>query len=113
MGDYRPISVLPCFSKMLERIMYNRLFKYSTANEILCKKQFGFREGHLTEHATSQLTDQIKHSFEKYHFTLGIFINHSKTFETVDHHILIKKLNQYGVKRNNIRWFNSYLHNRK
>ena len=46
LGNYRPISVLPCFSKILERIMYNRLFKYLKTNEILYKKQFGFQEGH-------------------------------------------------------------------
>ena len=48
-GNYRPMSVLPCFSKILQRIMYNRLFKYLTTSEILYKKQFGFREGHSTE----------------------------------------------------------------
>ena len=67
-GNYRPISVLPCFSKILERIMYNRLFKYLTTNEILHKKQFGFQKGHSTEHAIIQLIDQINNSFEKNHF---------------------------------------------
>ena len=113
MGNYRPISVLPCFSKIIERIMYNRLFKYLTANEIFYKKQFGFRERHSTEHAIIQLIDQIKNSFEKSHFTLGVFINLSKALDNVGHHILIKKLNQYGVKGNNIRWFKRYFHNCK
>ena len=58
-GNYRPISVLPCFSKILGRIIYNRLFKYLTTNEILYKKQFGFQKGHSTEHAIIQLIDQI------------------------------------------------------
>ena len=58
-GNYRPISVLPCFSKILERIMYNRLFKYLTTNEILYKKQFGFQKGHSTEHAIILLINQI------------------------------------------------------
>ena len=97
-GNYRPISVLPCFSKILERIMYNRLFKYLTTNEILHKKQFGFQKGHSTEHAIIQLIDQINNSFEKNHFTLGIFIDLSKAFDTVDHSILIKKLKIYGLK---------------
>ena len=59
LGNYRPISVLPCFSKILEKIMYNRLYKYLTDNSILYKKQFGFQEGHSIEHAVVQLTDQI------------------------------------------------------
>ena len=112
-GNYRPISVLPCFSKILERIMYNRLFKYLTTNEILHKKQFGFQKGHSTEHADIQLIDQINNSFEKNHFTLGIFIDLSKAFDTVDHSILFKKLKLYGLKGNNLRWFESYLSNRK
>ena len=62
-GNYRPISVLPCFSKILERIMYNRLFKYLTTNEILHKKQFGFQKGHSTEHVIIQLIGQINNSF--------------------------------------------------
>ena len=62
-GNYRLISVLPCFSKILDKIMYNCLYKYYTDNSILCKKQFGFREGHFTEHAIFQLVDQIRNSF--------------------------------------------------
>ena len=112
-GNYRPISILPCFSKILERIMYNRLFKYLTTNEILYKKQFGFQEGHSTKHAIMQLIDNINNSFEKNHFALGVFIDLSKAFDTVDHYILITKLKQYGIQGNNMRWFESYLSNRK
>ena len=90
-GNSRPISVLPCFSKILERIMH-KLFKYSTTNEILYKKHFGFQKGHSTEHAVIQLINQIINSFGKNHFTLGIFIDLSKAFDTVDHNIRIKKI---------------------
>ena len=113
LGNYRPISVLPCFSKILERIMYNRLFKHLKTNEVLYKKQFGFQEGHSTEHAIIQLIDQINNCFEKNHFTLGIFIDLKKSFDIVDHAILIKKLKHYGIKGNNLRWFESYLESRK
>ena len=67
-GNYRPMSVLSCFSKILERIMYNRLFKYLTTNETLYKKQFGFQKGHSTEHTIIQLLHQINNSFEKKSF---------------------------------------------
>ena len=97
-GNYRPISVLPCFSKILERIMYNRLFKYLTTNEILHKKQFGFQKGHSTEHAIIQLIDQINNSFEKNHFTLVILVDLSKAFDTIDHRILVKKIELMELK---------------
>ena len=113
LGNYRPISVLPCFSKILERIMYNRLFKYLKTNEILYKKLFGLQEGHSNEHTIIQLIDQINNYFEKNHFTLGISIDLKQEFDTVDHAILIKKLKHYGIKGNNLRWFESYLENRK
>ena len=76
--NYRPISVLPCFSEILERIMPNRLYKYLADNNKLYKKQFGFQRGHSTEHAIILLVDQINNNFEKDQYTLGVFINLSK-----------------------------------
>ena len=58
-GNYRPITVLPCFSKVLEKIMYNRLYIHLSENNLLYKKQFGFQQKHSTEHAIIQLIDQI------------------------------------------------------
>ena len=111
-SNYRPISVLPCFSKMLERIMYNRLQKYLKDQNILYDKQFGFRTGHSTEHAIAQLVDQIYEAFEKNEYTLGVFIDLSKAFDTVDHSILLKKLELYGITNRNYAWIKSYLSNR-
>ena len=108
-SNYRPISVLPCFSKMLERIMYNRLQKYLKDQNILYNKQFGFRTGHSTEHAIAQLVDQIYEAFEKNEYTLGVFIDLSKAFDTVDHSILIRKLELYGITDRNYAWIKSYL----
>ena len=105
LGNYRPISVLCCFSKILEKILYNRLYKHRLNNNILYKKQFGFQESHSIDHAIIQLVDQISNSFEKSHFTLGVFMDLSKTFYTADHVILIKKLDHYGVKGRNLLWF--------
>ena len=73
-SSYRLISVLPCFSKMLERIMYNHLQKYLKDQNILYNKQFGFRTGHSTEHAIAQLVDQIYEAFEKNEYSLGLLI---------------------------------------
>ena len=105
--------MLACFSKILERIMYNRLYSFIVENNILYNKQFGFRKEHSTEHAILQLTTQILQSFDEDQFTIGIFIDLSKAFDTVDHSILLKKLSYYGVRNNNLKWFKSYLSNRK
>ena len=80
---------------------------------MLYPKQFGFQKSQSTEHPIIQLIDQVNSSLEKNSFTLGVFIDLSKAFDTVDHHILISKLENYGVNGNNLRWFQSYLKNRK
>ena len=98
LSNYRPISVLPCFSKILEHIMYNRLYTYLAENNILFNKQFGFRAGHSTEHALLELIDQISDSFNDKSYFLGIFIDLLKAFGTVDHKFLLKKLLHYGRK---------------
>ena len=82
-------------------------------NEILNDKQFGFRPGHSTEHAILELIDQVSNAFGNKNFVLGAFIDLSKAFDTVDHNILLEKLIMYGVKGNNLKWFHSYLSNRK
>ena len=71
-SNYRPISVLPSFSKILE---YNLLYKYLIENDILYSKQFGFQNGRSTDHAFVQLVDQIIESFENNKYTLGVFID--------------------------------------
>ena len=89
-SNYCPISFLPCFSKILERVMYNRLYKYYTDTKILHPGQFGFRKDHSTEHAIDQLVNQIYESFGKENYTVGIFIYLSKAFDTVDYTVLLK-----------------------
>ena len=78
LGSYRPISVLCCLSKILEKIIYNRLYKDLLNNNTLYKKQFRFQENHSTDHRVIQLADQISNSFEKNHFTFGAFMDLSK-----------------------------------
>ena len=112
-SNYGPISVLPCFSKIFERVMYNCLYKNLTEQKILHPQQLGFRKGHCTEHAIAQLVDQIYKSFENDKYTVGIFIDLSKAFDTVDHTILLKKLEIYGITGARLTWFRSYLTNRK
>ena len=114
-SNYKPTSVLPRFSKILERIigiMYKRLYKYLTTENLLYSKQFGFQTGLSTEHTIVKLVDQIYKSFEKDHYTLGVFIDLSKAYDTIDHTVLIRKLEMYGIKGIDLVWFRSYLTNR-
>ena len=93
--------------------MYNRVYNYLNNSNLLFRKQFGFRKGHSTDHALIKLIGSIYDSFNQNKYTLVVFIDLSKAFDTVDHNILIDKLNSYGMKNNSLKWVSSYLSNRK
>ena len=92
--------------------MYNCLQKYLKDQNILYDKQSGFQTDHSTDHAIVQLVDQIYKTFEKNKYTLGVFIDMSKAFDTVDHSILLRKLELYRITDRNYTWIKSYLSNR-
>ena len=77
------------------------------------KKKIGFQTSHSTKHAILPLVNQLYQSFDESKFALRIFIDLSKVFNTVDHKILKKKRELYGIKGSKLRWFESYLSNRK
>ena len=85
--------------------MYNRVYNYLNDNNLLFRKQFGFKKGHSTDHALIKLIDSIYDSFNQNKYSLGVFIDLSKAFDAVDHNILIDKLNFYGIKNNSLKWF--------
>ena len=96
---------------MLERFMYNRLYKYLKTEKFLYPKQFVFQRGDSTERAIVKLANQIYESFERRQYTLSVFIDLSKALDTVSHSVLIKKLQMYGIRGVNLAWFCSYLAN--
>ena len=111
--NYRPISILPCFSKIIERIMYNMLYSFLTKHNIISEKQYGFRKKYATYMALIDLVDKISSNFDEKKYTVGVFLDLSKAFDTIDHTILINKLQCYGVRGSACNWFVSYLQNRK
>ena len=98
---------------MLERITYTRLYNYLREDKIIYSKQFGFQTGHSTDHAIIQLEEQIYENFEENKYTSGMFTDLAKTFDTVDHKILLRKMEIYGIGGTTIKWFENYLTNRK
>ena len=93
--------------------MYTRLYKFLDKFKCLYKKQFGFRNFHSTNHALVSITEEIKQSLDKGEFACGFFLYFQKTFDTVNHNILIAKLNHYEIRGITLDWFQSYLTNRK
>ena len=111
-SNYRPISLLPIFSKIFERLVYNRMIEYIEKNNILSKNQFGFQKNKSTELAISTIVSKISNSFEKKDSCYCIFLDFAKAFDTVNHEILLEKLKYYGVNDKAFLWFKSYLSNR-
>jgi len=110
--NYRPISILPSVSKIFEKLVYNRLLTYLSKHSILYKNQFGFRANHDTSMAVIEMVDKISNAIDTNCFSIGIFVDLSKAFDTLDHSILLQKLEHYGIRGITLEWFRSYLTNR-
>ncbi len=111
--NYRPISLLCNFSKILEKIMANRLTTYLEANNIISDVQFGFRKGHSTVHPLVIFNNFISEAFNKKQHAMAVFCDLRKAFDTVNHGKLLTKLQKYGIKGLAFSWFKSYLTDRK
>ena len=111
-SNYRPISLLPIFSKIMERLVYNQFIEYIENNNILSDLQFGFQKNKSTEHAISSIFTNITNALTKKQSSYCIFLDFAKAFDTVNHEILIQKLKYYGVQGNTLKLFESYLSNR-
>ncbi|KAG7296291.1 hypothetical protein JYU34_021418 [Plutella xylostella] len=111
-SNYRPISLLSVFSKLLEKIVNLRLVKFLEANNLLSPVQFGFRQGKSTEDAASSLISSVSSRLDEGQHCIGVFLDLAKAFDTVSIKILLKKMECLGIRGHTLNWFESYLTNR-
>ena len=112
-NNYRPISVLPIFSKIFEKVVYRQLYEYLEFNSYLDNNQFGFRAKKSTTHAIMNFLQYIYDNLDSSKLVFSIFLDFRKAFDSVNHNILLSKLNSYGIRGQTADWFRSYLTNRK
>ena len=112
-SNYRPISLLSNTEKVLEKLMYNRVYNFFTKNNLIYPLQFGFRQQYSTFHALISLTENIRKNLDKGNIGCGIFVDLQTAFDTVQHDILLAKLEHYGIHGITNEWFKSYLFDRK
>ena len=108
------LSILPAFSKLLEKLICNRLVNFLETHDLLYKHQYGFRQNHTTAHPILQLLKDISNANDKNSkdVTLAVFLDLSKAFDTISHKILINKLEHYGIRGMCKNWFANDLYNR-
>ena len=112
-NNYRPISLLSNMSKVLEKVVHNRLYSFLIKNSILYDKQYGFRPKRSTIDAITEFTAGILPSLDRKKQCLSIYLDLSKAFDTINHSILLNKLKYYGIRGKPLEWFRSYLEQRK
>ena len=112
-NNYRPITVFNiCCCQLFERLIYNQFYSYLVTNNLLSKHQSGFRQHQLTVTSLLDATTEWLHNMDEGRLNSLVFIYLSKAFDTVDHSILLEKLNYYSATDNTLTWFQLYLSDR-
>ena len=108
-SNYRPISVIPTVSKIFEEIIFDQLNKYFNYNDLLTSCQSGFRSLYSTVIALLEATNSWSVNIDNGLINGVVFVDLKKAFDTIDHQIILQKLENYGIKHNSLKWFESYL----
>ena len=111
--NYRPISLLSNLSKVLEKVVYKRLYSFLTHNKILYDRQYGFRPARSTIDAITEFTTDVLPCLDKKEKCISVYLDLSKAFDTINHNIMLSKLEYYGIRGKALEWFKSYLANRR
>ncbi len=112
-NNYRPISILPIVTKILERAIHNQLYLFLCNHNLLANCQSGFRKFHSTMTTLIHVTDYLQENADRGNGTGMLFLDLKKAFDTVDHDLLIEKLRKYGVAPSSLAWFRNYVKDRK
>ena len=110
--NYRLVSILPVLSKVLERLVYNRLLKFINEYQILYLYQFGFRQKHSTFMALASFIDKVTEFIDNGEYAIGVFLYFSQAFDTINHDILFMKLHHFGIRGLSLQWFKCYMADR-
>ena len=112
-SNYRPISLLPVLSKIFEKLIHGRLVSFLDKNKVIYRKQFGFRKQHSTIHALHSAVTQVVNGLNNNEAVFGVYLDFSKAFDTIQHNILLDKLEHYGIRGIMLNLMTSYLSNRQ